>query len=71
MFTSSECRAHAEEKLAQAERDYRHRKRLIRAAEGWFLLASQLRRIEASVTGVVTTSKESREVGRLGRKRSI
>jgi hypothetical protein len=29
MLSSAECRAHAKEKLAQAERDDEHRKRLI------------------------------------------
>jgi hypothetical protein len=46
MLTSAECRARAEQKLAQAERDDRHRKRLIVAAEAWLFLASQLRRAE-------------------------
>jgi hypothetical protein len=40
MFTSAECRAQAEQKLAQADHDDRHRKRLITAAEGWHFLAS-------------------------------
>ena len=48
MLSSAECRAYAEEKLAQAERDDRHRKRLITAAEAWLILASQMRRLEAS-----------------------
>ena len=48
MYTSAECRAQAEEKLAQAEHDNQHRNRLITTAEGWLFLASQLRRIEAS-----------------------
>ena len=39
----------AEEKLAEADRDNRHRRRLITAAEGWLFLASQLRRLEKSV----------------------
>ena len=34
------------EKLAEADRDERHRRRLITAAEGWLFLASQLRRVE-------------------------
>jgi hypothetical protein len=47
MFTSAECRAMAQQKLAQAERDdHQHRRRLLTAAEGW--LASKLRDIEAS-----------------------
>ena len=49
MFTSAECRAMAEQKLAQAERDeHQHRRRLLTAAEGWLFLASKLRDIEAS-----------------------
>jgi hypothetical protein len=48
MLTSAECRVQAEQKLAQAERDGRHRKRLITAAEAWLFLASQLRRVEAA-----------------------
>ena len=50
MFTIAECRAQAEQKLAQAEHDDRHRKRLITAAEAWLLLAGQLRRGEKVVT---------------------
>jgi hypothetical protein len=46
MLTSHECRARAEEKLAQADHDGRNRKRLISAAEGWLFLASQMRRLE-------------------------
>jgi hypothetical protein len=49
MFSSAECRARAEEKLAQAERDDEHRKRLITAAEAWLILASQMRRLEAQL----------------------
>ena len=48
MLTSAECKVQAEQKLAQAERDERHRKRLITAAEAWLFLASQLRRVEAA-----------------------
>ena len=47
-LTSAECRTLAEEKLAEADRDERHRTRLITAAEGWLFLASQLRRLEKS-----------------------
>jgi hypothetical protein len=49
MYTSAECRAQAEEKLAQAERDDQHRNRLITAAEAWLFLANQLRRHEAAL----------------------
>ena len=48
MFTSAECRAQAEQKLAQADHDDRHRKRIITAAEGWLFLVSQLRRLEVA-----------------------
>jgi len=47
-LTSTECRANAERKLAEAGHDERHRRRLITAAEGWLFLAGQLRRIEKS-----------------------
>jgi hypothetical protein len=46
MFTVAECRAQAEQKLAQAEHDDRNRKRLMAAADAWLLLAGQLRRAE-------------------------
>lgn len=49
MFTSAQCQALAEEKLAQAERDDRHRKRLITAAEAWLFLANQLRQAEMAL----------------------
>jgi hypothetical protein len=42
MFTAAECRAIAEKKLAQAQKDDRHRRRLTAAAEAWFLLANRL-----------------------------
>jgi hypothetical protein len=49
MLSAAECRAHAEEKLAQADRDDLHRKRLIIAAEAWLILASQMRRLETQL----------------------
>jgi hypothetical protein len=57
MFTSAECQAHAEEKMAQAERDGPHPKRLITAAKAWFFLANQLRPTE-----VVTKRRPKRHV---------
>jgi hypothetical protein len=48
-FTSAQCRGRAQEKLAQAERDPQHSKRLTDAAQAWLLLASNLRREEAVV----------------------
>jgi hypothetical protein len=59
MFTSAECRAMSEQKLAQAEHDDRHRNRLITAAQGWLLLASQIRRLEAA-NGVVIDGRSRR-----------
>jgi hypothetical protein len=47
MFTSTECRAYAEQKITEADRDERHRERLINAAQAWLILASRLRRLEA------------------------
>ena len=46
MFTSAECRARAEQKLKQAERDPRHRRRLINAAQAWHILADREERLE-------------------------
>jgi hypothetical protein len=48
MFTVAECRARAEQKLAQAERDGRHRRKLIAAAEAWLLFANRIEVIEAT-----------------------
>lgn len=49
MLTSVECQAQAEAKLAQADRDGGHRRRLITAAEAWLILASRMRRLEAQL----------------------
>jgi hypothetical protein len=64
MFTSAECRAMAEQKLAQAERDdHQHRRRLLTAADAWLFLASRLREIEGALptADVVRTLSESRK----------
>jgi hypothetical protein len=42
MFTAAECRRKATEKLALAERDIRHRRKLQNAAEAWLVLASRM-----------------------------
>jgi hypothetical protein len=49
LITSTECRAIAEKKLAEAGRDERHRRRLTKAAEGWLFVASQLKGLEKSL----------------------
>jgi hypothetical protein len=46
MYSSDECRAYAEQKLALAKHDQKHRRRLVAAAEAWLNLASILRRAE-------------------------
>ena len=43
------CRKRAKEILDQAERDPRHSRKLIAAAEAWLALASSLRRVERSL----------------------
>jgi hypothetical protein len=48
MFTSTECRVHAQQKLAQTDRDDRYRTGSLAAAEAWLILASQMRRLEVS-----------------------
>jgi hypothetical protein len=62
MLTSAECRVQAEQKLAQAERDERHRKRLITAAEAWLFLASQLRRVEAAFPNDEVVTKDVQRI---------
>ena len=57
--TSAECRAHAEEKLAQPEREPRSRKRLIAAAEGWLFLAGQMTRLEKATGGRARNGRKS------------
>jgi hypothetical protein len=49
MLTSAECRARAEQKLAEADLHPRHEKKLRTAAEGWLVLAELMERLEASM----------------------
>ena len=56
MFTIAECRAQAEQKLAQAEHDDRHRKRLITAAEAWLAVALTEGRAAGTVFGLLKTT---------------
>jgi hypothetical protein len=51
MLTSSECRAQAEEKIAQAKREPPNQERLRTAAQAWIILAVQMSRLEASMKG--------------------
>jgi hypothetical protein len=51
MSTSAECRERAEQKLKLAERDTQHRRRLVRAAEAWLILADREERLEAASNG--------------------
>jgi|SRR6266498_203615 hypothetical protein len=50
MLTSIECRSQAEEKITQAEREPRHRTRLLTAAQAWLILAGQMRRLEIAIS---------------------
>ena len=45
----AKCREHAALKLVQAERDPRHKRKLIDAAQAWLLLASRLEELEQSM----------------------
>jgi hypothetical protein len=49
MLTSTECHEMAEQKLVQAEHEPQRRTRLLTAAQGWLVLESELRRLEASI----------------------
>ena len=48
MFSSAECRVRAEQKLKQAELDTSHRRRLIRAAQAWLILAEREEQLEGA-----------------------
>ena len=48
MLTSEECRERAEQKIAEADLQPRHERRLRTAAEGWLVLADIMGRLEAS-----------------------
>ena len=49
MLTSAECRARAEQKIAEAELQPRHERKLHTAAEGWLVLADIMGRLEVSL----------------------
>ena len=57
------CRKRAQEILAQAERDPRHSRKLIAAAECWLEVASCLRRVEKSLEYLRRAAKETTSVG--------
>ena len=61
----AKCRKRAQEILAQAERDPRHSRKLIAAAECWLELASCLRRLEKTLQYVRPPEKEIASVGDL------
>ena len=42
MFTIAECKAKAAEKMALAEREPHHRRKLLNAAKAWLILASKI-----------------------------
>ena len=46
IFTSAECRARAEQKLAEAEQDKRRSRKLVAAATAWLYLASKTAEVE-------------------------
>ncbi len=50
MFTAAECRIIALEKMAQAKREQRHRRKLTSAAEAWLYLAQMVERQETRVS---------------------
>jgi hypothetical protein len=49
MLTSAECRARAEQKIAEAELQPRHQRKFRTAAEGWLVLSDLMERLEASM----------------------
>jgi hypothetical protein len=61
MFTSRECRAQAEEKIAQAEREPPNQERLRTAAQAWLILAVKMSRLEASMKSTGKIPSKIRE----------
>jgi hypothetical protein len=63
MFTAAQCGAIAKQKLAQAARDNRHRRRLTAAAEAWFFLGTRLsgEDIALSTQGAVKKTRSKTE----------
>ena len=63
MFTSAECRAHAEEKLAAAKNNPQHRRRLLTAAEAWLHLADKIKLTESPsfTTGEIIAKAHSKK----------
>ena len=59
------CRKRAQEILAQAERNPRHSRKLIAAAECWLEDASCLRRVEKSLEYLRRAAKETTSFGDL------
>jgi hypothetical protein len=49
MLTSAECRARAEQKIAGAELQPRHKRKLRGDAECWLVLADRMERLEGSM----------------------
>ncbi len=60
MLTSTECHEMAKQKLEQAEHEPQRRARLLTAAQGWLVLESELRRLEASVVPRKASRRSSR-----------
>jgi hypothetical protein len=58
LLTSGKCRARADEKFAQAEREPQNQKRLLAAARGWLFLAGQMGRLEAGSSRCKKRTKE-------------
>jgi hypothetical protein len=54
MFAAAECRVIAHQKIAQANHDKRHRRKLTSATEAWLFLARQRDKFE----GVVAVAYE-------------
>jgi hypothetical protein len=52
MLTSTECRARAEQKIAEAEHHPRRRKKLRADAECWLVFADRMKWLEASLQAV-------------------
>ena len=50
MLGATECRKRAQQKLAQAEREPRHSRKLLHAAQAWLLLANNIEQVQTTLT---------------------
>ncbi len=59
LLTAAQCRAKAEEKTGLAEREPRHRRRLLSAARGWTLVADRIEETDSSINNAQNRARKA------------